>query len=177
VLPILRSNIGMNMPRLPPDAGRVHIRELDWMVPPEDWRWNDTERIASPVMIGNSNSISVDTDYLRPPFDLIVTTDTIYHPDLGDPLLRTLHHLVRFSVEKGTTPRTFLALERRDPALVDSVLRAAIDKWGFKLEAVPRRRLSKALEKAGMKWPREDWDGVEVWKMSLSSIPLRSDKQ
>jgi protein N-lysine methyltransferase METTL21D len=166
VLPILRRNIATNLSRLPSDTGRVVVCELDWTVSPERWRWDDNDVIASNVQHSESPTLQDVTNNLRPPFDLIVTADTIYHPDLAQPLLRTLHHLASAS----PSAKIFIALERRDPTLVDAVLNSARNDWSFELEQVPRRKLAKALERrAGARWGQEDWDGVEVWKLSAST--------
>lgn len=52
--------------------------------------------------------------------------------------------------------------------MIDAALDEAVNVWAFTLERVPRRKLSKALERAGfVGWKGEDWEGMEVWKLVL----------
>ncbi|KAK0459640.1 putative methyltransferase-domain-containing protein [Desarmillaria tabescens] len=136
---ILPRNISTNVPLL---SGEISIRQLDWTVQPDQWH--------DPLITSS--------------FDLIITADTVYTPHLVQPLLRTLHALASGS---SRPPPIFLCLERRDPALVDRVLLEARSHWGFKTEQIPYRKISKALDKSGLKWAKEDWEGVEIWKFTL----------
>ncbi|KAK0228457.1 putative methyltransferase-domain-containing protein [Armillaria fumosa] len=142
---ILPRNISTNVPLLSSSSGEISIRQLDWTVHPNQWH--------DPLITSS--------------FDLIITADTIYAPHLVQPLLRTLHALASGS---SRPPPIFLCLERRDPALVDRVLTEACSHWGFKTEQIPYRKISKALNKSGLKWAKEDWEGVEIWKLSLNNI-------
>ncbi|KAK0450777.1 putative methyltransferase-domain-containing protein [Armillaria borealis] len=141
---ILPRNISTNVPLLSSSSGEISIRQLDWTVQPNQWH--------DPLITSS--------------FDLIITADTIYAPHLVQPLLRTLHALASGS----SRPPIFLYLERRDPALVDCVLTEAGSHWGFKTEKIPYRKISKALYKSGLKWAKEDWEGVEIWKLSLNNV-------
>lgn len=147
---VLNENIANNS-----HLGLIETRELDWTVHPEKWAWDDPLSITSPVQ--NSSE-----DLLRPPFDLIVSADTVYDRSLVTPLLRTVHAL-----SEGRRPWVLLCIERRDPALVDCLLQEARETWGFSTERVLTPKLAKCLEKGGVKWDRADWEGVEVWKMRL----------
>ena len=145
------------------DRGIIQIRELDWLVPPESWDW------TSSIAVASSHSYTPTADdptILKPPFDLIISSDTIYAAELVQPLLRALHAAVTIS----GSPHVYLCLERRDPALVDRALSEAKDVWGFTVTRVSHRRVSKAMEKGGLKWKKEDWDGVEIWRLKLKNV-------
>jgi hypothetical protein len=180
-------NTRQNLSALHSASSRLHppvveARELDWTVPPSSWDWSRG---------GNGSSISSDwkDPYTRaqrekaaaegttpkkeaapilPPFDLIVTTDTIYHPSLLPALLSTLKHLSLLSLSTtcsppSATPPILLALERRDPSLIDSALVEA-RSWGFECKRIGGQRIGKSVERH-LGWTREDWEGVEVWKL------------
>lgn len=105
---------------------------------------------------------------LDPPFDMIISADTMYEPSLVEPLLRTLHHLSQLSINSAKrAPPVYLCVERRDPALIDQALASARDTWKFTVERIPQRKITKAMEKGGLVWEPEDWDGVEIWKLNL----------
>lgn len=166
---VLSPNIQDNLHRLPPASGSIQVRELDWTVAPDHWTWDHASVVASPSA-SLPPSDSSTQDLLRPPFDLICTADTVYDPSLVQPLLRTLHALCTLSIAtapKARAPPVYLCLERRDPALVDRCLSDARHTWGFDVHQIPRRKLAKAMHKAGMDWPKEDWEGIEIWKFTL----------
>lgn len=85
--------------------GAVQVKELDWTVLPSDWIWNNSTYVAvhspeipdplAPSCNENLRGIEerISDETLKPPFDLVVTSDTIYSPALITPLLRTIHHL------------------------------------------------------------------------------------
>ena len=145
-------------------AGTIHVRELDWTVEPKHWFWADAKSVSSP-------SLSKDPptgDPPGPPFDLIVTSDTVYIPQLAQPLLRTIHALASISSAEGKPPLILLCFERRDPLLIDRTLNDARQVWGFEPERVPHKKLTQAMDKAGLRWNKEDWDGVELWRLKLA---------
>ena len=187
---VLRPNVRSNAQVLL--SGSVQVRELDWTVPPEAWRWDDQLIVASH---STSNAVSSEDPQVNnvqnipddagdfgeanrkqspPQFDLIVTADTLYSAALITPLLRTLHNLCAVSVREVETghqskpPLIYLALENRDPELVSSFFVAAREDWNFSTTQVPNRRIQKALERSRLKWERKDWEGVEVWKLMYS---------
>jgi hypothetical protein len=159
---------------LPPNAGSIAVRELDWTVAPEHWQWDSANAIASashptkPLFLPASSG---NGEILQPPFDLIVTSDTIYSPELTQPLLRTLHALCDASKRARTpparSPPIYLCIERRDPKLIDAALSEAENVWGFTVTRIPHKKLSKAMEKGGVKWDKGDWEGIEIWKLRL----------
>lgn len=167
---VLSRNIAQNVAVLPPHAGSIVVRELDWTVPPERWQWDGANAIAShaasPLF---SSALGGSEELLRPPFDLIVTSDTIYSPELAQPLLRTLHALCHAShAPPARSPAVYLCIERRDSELIDAVLSEAENIWGFTVVRIPHKKLTKAMEKGGVKWDRGDWEGIELWKMRLN---------
>ncbi|EDR14800.1 uncharacterized protein LACBIDRAFT_305911 [Laccaria bicolor S238N-H82] len=148
---VLSNNIQTNLAQLPERSGRVEIHELDWLVSPAEWKWDITS---------GSN----------PPYDLIYSADTVYKSELVEPLLRTIHALStlsRFSSSPPRSPLVLLCVERRDPPLLDRLLDDARNIWNFSVERIPRKRLSKALNKHGAQWDNADWEGIELWKLRL----------
>ncbi|KAJ3483343.1 hypothetical protein NLI96_g6378 [Meripilus lineatus] len=122
--------------------------------------------------------------HLAPPFDLIISADTLYLSSLVDPFLRTLHALsvqslqVSSSHTNSTTstnptspstspPPIYLCIERRDPRLMDQTFLTAQEKYNFTVERIPHRKLSKIMGKGGLMWDKSEWEGVEVWKLVL----------
>jgi hypothetical protein len=152
----------------------VIVKELDWTVSPEQWKWHHPTTVTSvdkgpDIDQGISFDSTEDStvQHQKPPFDLIVTTDTLYHTALVTPLLRSLKHLVTSSTVGRSAPRCLVALERRDPPLITAALNEARDSWDFKCERVPQRKIVRAMERAEMRWKKEDWEGVEIWELSL----------
>jgi hypothetical protein len=171
VLELLRHNVEQNVAALPWSTGRIDIRELDWTVLPESWTWNNPSTIATHGTVAE-NSASA---HVHPHFDLVITADTLYQPTLTQPLLRSLHHLITMtsssfpptSDSSSSRTRCYVALERRDPALIDAALNSAQQEFGFTCDRVPPRKLAKAMKEAALNWEKDDWDGVEIWELSL----------
>ncbi|KAJ3796726.1 hypothetical protein GGU11DRAFT_120917 [Lentinula aff. detonsa] len=174
---VLARNLESNFPVIAEPGRAILVRELDWHVPPGNWNWNDTRAIASSNMQSSSG-----TNYLSTPFDLIITSDTVYEESLVEPLLRTLHalslqSLAAFDSEPRSSrppspPLILLCLERRDPVFIDSVLASARDKWCFSTEQVPKRKLAKVMQRhvgGRREWENNqaEWDGVEIWRLLL----------
>ncbi|ESK96841.1 hypothetical protein Moror_6419 [Moniliophthora roreri MCA 2997] len=135
----------------------ILIRELDWTVDPVNWLWDHPHVIASSSSSGSSSTPP-------PHFDLILTADTVYEPSLVSPLLRTIHSL---SSSSHPSPPVLLCLERRDPLLIDRALAEARDRWSFVVDRIPNKKLLKAMNKTGLKWDKSDWEGVEIYKLTL----------
>ena len=140
------------------------------MVEPDHWSWADEKSVSSPSLPKDPPT----ENPIGPPFDLIVTSDTLYIPRLAQPLLRTIHALASLSSVAGKSPLILLCFERRDPLLIDRTLSDARQLWGFKPERVPHKKLAQAMIKASLRWDKEDWDGVELWKFKLAK-PLRGE--
>ncbi|TBU50909.1 hypothetical protein BD309DRAFT_995977 [Dichomitus squalens] len=169
---VLTPNISRNRAHLPPGSGAIEARVLDWTVPPDQWLWDDPKTIASQQLEKPSNAGQHNPILLQPPFDLIISSDTLYVAELVTPLMRSLHTLSRLSVStsaEARAPPVFLCVERRDSGLTDRALSEATETWGFKAERVSHKRLAKAMEKGGARWQRGDWDGVEIWKLVLKT--------
>ena len=163
---VLQKNIKNNLAALPIRSGTVHIRELDWTVQPEQWRWDHELYIAS----HSAPSDPAAQSDCCPPFDLIYSADTVYSAELLEPILRTLHTLSTLSAAASPShrfPPVLLCIERRDPLLTDRLLNDAENIWHFHIERVPHKRLSKTMDQSGVHWHRADWEGVEVWKLKL----------
>ncbi|POW00883.1 hypothetical protein PSTT_12821 [Puccinia striiformis] len=61
-------------------------------------------------------------------------------------------------------PLIYIALERRDPNLVDNFFRIAVE-MGFRATQVEHNRLRKWVDSMG--WIDGDWEAVEVWKLCM----------
>jgi hypothetical protein len=119
-------------------VGGITVRELDWLSP------------------------DCGAAQIQP--DLIVTSDTIYHPALVPALFGTIARLSAASVSAGKKPpAVYLCLERRDSRMVDSALFQAAS-FGIQLKRIGHGRVAKSVERAGWGWKEEDWEGVEVYK-------------
>ncbi|CEH11778.1 S-ADENOSYLMETHIONINE-DEPENDENT METHYLTRANSFERASE DOMAIN-CONTAINING PROTEIN [Ceraceosorus bombacis] len=127
-----------------------------------------------------------------PPWSLILSTDTLYHPPLIAPFWSTVKALVLASraaahhnvdshdpsaprpgaaaadkQSKGCDPVVLIALERRDSSLIDEALQVG-RHHGFDLKQVSQRTLRKAVDAhLGAHWERGAWEGVEVWSCVL----------
>lgn len=153
-------------------------KELDWTVPIAQWRWDQPSYIARQSQNSSVEEITTTKtdceppgDNLTAPYDLIVTADTLYTADLITPLLRSLHHLSQLSTLPGAkySCPVYLAIERRDPALMDRAFDECSGIWSFKVERIRVAKIKKVLERAGVSWVNEKsmWEGVEIWKMRL----------
>lgn len=168
---VLAPNVSRNRAYLPPAAGAVDVRTFDWTVPPDRWVWDDPHKIATQT-VENVALLEPQPPTLAPPFDLVITSDTLYSSELVTPLLRTLHGLCKSSIQsslEAKSPQVYLCLERRDPALVERALSEARDSWGFKVERVPHKKVAKAMERGGARWEKGQWDDVEIWKLNLQT--------
>ncbi|KAG8692264.1 hypothetical protein FRC09_011343 [Ceratobasidium sp. 395] len=147
VLSLLEQNVWRNNSDLP---GSVTVRKLDWCVPPDEWNLED-----------------VTTE----PFDLVLTADTLYSPTLTPHLLRTLRHLACPPGNRSPI-LTYIAFERRDPALIDAALAELPDP-----ARIPHRKLAKAMHAVGWgDWAADDWAGVEVWKVRWKDASLKEGR-
>ncbi|KAI6045383.1 hypothetical protein EDC04DRAFT_2921621 [Pisolithus marmoratus] len=160
---VLRHNIETNLPYLPSSrAGTIQVRTLDWRVSSDMWNWGDPSSITSPTPSKGVPKANDLEDTLCPPFDLIVSSDTLYDASLVDPFFTTLQALCIQGRDSTSSkpPLVLIALERRDPALISTALARA----PISLVQVPAKKLKKALDRSGIRWDGVDWDGVEIWR-------------
>ncbi|KAF9453217.1 hypothetical protein P691DRAFT_793026 [Macrolepiota fuliginosa MF-IS2] len=175
---VLSNNIRINQHVLPQGSGQIELRELDWLVSPEDWHWDHPDIIASSTL----SPLPVDRSVtlLSPPYDILCTADTLYDSALVTPLLRSLHAISTLSAAASPNnrpPFILLCIERRDPALVDRFLHEATAVWHLSLHRVPHKKLARAVQKHYPQWTSDDWEGVELWKLRLITSPRSVDKK
>jgi hypothetical protein len=172
---VLRTNIERNATRFA--LGSITATDLDWCTFPSNL--SD----STPLEDLPSNFLSK----WQQPWDSIVTTDTIYHADLIEPLISTLRTLSILAAsakridfqnknpnetsEAPSYPPIYVALENRDPKLVNRALDAA-KAHGFILKRISQSRVDKCLLKSGWSWDRDakqDYDDIQLWKWRLAS--------
>lgn len=166
---VLAANIAKNQVNLPADSGTVgtiQVRTLDWTVPPVHWTWEDSAVVASSSAIPTMLHSETSSATFAPPFDLVITADTVYSSDLVLPLLRTLDHLCTISLtrddaHKIRSPSIYVCIERRDPTLLDHFLEEA--QHVFDVARIQPRKVAQAMQRSGLLWPKEDWEGMEIW--------------
>lgn len=151
---VLRPNLTRNMTSIP-NCPKITARELDWFNFGDGRAW-----LAEGSL---SDDVEKDGSYGSDGFDMIFTTDTIYHPSLLLPLLSTLSSL---SLLSPTSPPILLAIENRDPKLISQAITLA-QEMGFSTKKISQGRVEKAVGKSGWGWGVElkgDWEGVEIWR-------------
>lgn len=143
-------------------ADQIHVAELDWMAAPGRWLWHPQFGFPSTKEHTNTpdTNIAAETH-----FDLILTADTIYEPSLIRPLFSTIAHLC--TRQADSRPTVLLALERRDPAHITEALSIAQEEYSLNFKQIPVKRVRKIFDTLGdgATWSRDDWDGVEIWKL------------
>lgn len=156
-------------------SGNVTVAHLDWFDFAANNEQDQDMSLAAAKQWWTSVTGGGETKPQWP--DILVTTDTFYDPKLVIPLLHTLRAFSLAMVSDSsktdttTTPMVLIALERRDPTLIDGCLEQA-RQMGFKLVRIADGRVRKALIKSGWTWASQDpkqgdWDGVEVYKGRL----------
>ena len=126
----------------------ARTKALEWMTN------NDPSPVSDPPSATTSPNVV--------PYDMIITTDTLYSPLLTLPLLSTLRSFSLLS--PSSCPPIYVALETRDPTLIAHSLDLA-KEMGFSLKKIAGGRVDKALGKSGWGWTdREEWEGIEIWK-------------
>lgn len=174
---VLRPNIARNSARMA--IAHVVAADLDWCTFPSFPPATDKSLCANQDFIPEGCG-----DWLQP-WDTIVTTDTIYHADLIQPLLKTLRTLSILAASAKQVdadssssvnaslpsyPSIYVALENRDPSLVNSALELA-RVYGFTVKRISQSRVDKCLTKSGWSWDRnakQDYDGIQLWKWRLA---------
>ena len=146
--------------------GKVITAKLDWfdyIGTVEEGRTKALEWILTHDPSLPPNSLSSTSESTIIPYDMIITTDTLYSPLLTLPLLSTLRSFSLLSLSSSPPP-IYVALETRDPALIAHSL-ALAKEMGFSLKKIALGRVDKALGKSGWGWEdREEWEGIEIWK-------------
>lgn len=146
-------------------AGSLCVCKLDW-TQPIDQRITHSTLQSGLVKEGVVNlnrlegSSQSDDHTTNTHLDLIVTTDTVYAPELIDPLLKTLDEL---SSGSSRPPLIYLALERRDPGVIESFLKKSQEFMNFKTNRIDHQVLVKLTTQMG--WELDDWEGVEIYKL------------
>ncbi|KAF8474067.1 hypothetical protein BDZ91DRAFT_347432 [Kalaharituber pfeilii] len=177
--------------------GKIDVKVLDWTKSSSDWRWDIPGWITPPGDHNTETNSVSDCLHIQPPFDLLITSDTLYEQTLTSPLLHTLRDLSilsksnagHTSKSKSPFPLILLSLERRDSDLIDRGLEKA-KQLGFECVMVKKGKIIKLMKKAGMLQKRRsieeeeeqeqdeiaedksggdlmDWDGVEIWRLQL----------
>lgn len=139
---VLKDNAAMHADEMP---GSIDIRELNWL---------------------DQAGHNCDESY-----QLVITADTLYAPDLVAGLWDTIRSLL---LPVSSSPLTgdskvglaLLALERRDPAFIDASLASAREQFGLHLDQVEEAVLADVVLKS-LGWQLETWDGVEIWRVTL----------
>ncbi|KAG8853389.1 hypothetical protein FRB96_008179 [Tulasnella sp. 330] len=143
------------------------------MSPRNDTNPDEALSTSAPGGSQTTPTVPLDGTTLGPPFDLIITSDTIFSVDLSPPLIRTIHHLCQASgfvvadEDKPRYPIVYLALENRDPITTNRALDEARDVYGFTLTKVLHSKVGGAMKRGGVDWTPEEWEGVEIWRLTL----------
>ncbi|KAM0753846.1 hypothetical protein T439DRAFT_377976 [Meredithblackwellia eburnea MCA 4105] len=176
---LLSKNLDENR-SLAVDAPKLEARALDWFEDPETWTWSSNSD-GGAITLASAEAVSSQADsdninpLLAPPFDFIVTSDSVYDPTLTPPLLKVLHALStppNVTSASKPPPPIFLALEARDPLLIAGFLESARTDFNFKCTQVNEGKIEKIA--TGWGWSKSDWEGVQVWKLVLDhrkSVP------
>lgn len=134
-------------------SGKVEIVELNWQ------ETNEGALLFLPCSSSAANSEAHPS--------LIVSADTLYAPHLVLPFWKTFASLLRSSSSPSRVPLGLLALERRDPAFIDSALSVARSEFGLALTQVEEGMVEQAV-RGSLGWEKALWDGVEIWEVRLS---------
>ncbi|OZJ06771.1 hypothetical protein BZG36_00385 [Bifiguratus adelaidae] len=92
---------------------QVKVQALDW------------------IEFAKSGDAQERSDYALGPFDYVLATDCVYSLDLLEPLLTTMQRVI------SSTTTTFVAMERRDPYVINTFINAT-KQAGFDVRAVKR---------------------------------------
>lgn len=163
---VLQPNIDSNARHLNQHngSGSISAKSLDWEKAP-----------LNPTTLDDHMYGDYD-DFELCEVDWIVTADTIYHPSLLPHLFRSIIHISNMVEKKsGKSPSIWLALERRDPRLVDSALEMA-KEMDIDLKRIGHGRVVKAVEKVNWGWKEADWEGVEIYKGKYKGTPFVRDQ-
>lgn len=174
---VLRPNIERNASRM--NLAPITVTELDWCNLPAF-----EEEVIPRARLDVDHALLHGGGLWNQAWDVILTTDTIYHVDLVQPLLRWIRILSIISentnnngidssrTQTPTYPPVYVALENRDPNLVAHAL-ALATSYGFVTKRISQSRVDKCLAKTGWSWDRSlkpDYDGIQIWKWRYSGL-------
>ena len=174
---LCRANVEDGIRMLRPGSGRVEVMQLDWKTAADSLSsyWPTVLHATSSNAHDDNTTADASqstgdfqmrsTNELGPPFDAIYTTDTLYSLDLIQPLLRTMANISSVS---GNPPIT-IALERRDPPVINSAFEQA-EAMGFNFRQVDPTIVREVVETV-WGWAYEDWEGVEIWQGTFGRLP------
>ena len=149
LIPNIQRGMGV-LSRVPGECGTVDVVKLDWE---EANQRNEGEEREMNKWLDQIGMV-----------DVIITSDTIYHPSLVYPLFKTIQSISMYNVDhQGRPPPVILALERRDGMMVDTAIQIA-ENLNVDVKRVGHGRVVKSVEKSGWNWDESDWQGVEIWK-------------
>ncbi|TIA99932.1 hypothetical protein E3P96_02770 [Wallemia ichthyophaga] len=154
------------------DYSNTQVGVLDWSTEPEAIDWKAIRcfiRISDMQWLTERRQIDRGEHVLRPPFDLIVTTDTLYERTLTPQLLKH----ISYHLNQSGHSKALIGLERRDSALIDEAL-SMITGMGLKLQQIPQQSLSKAVRDEYGWQDDEIWSGCELYKLSKSNRKTKS---
>ncbi|BEJ16991.1 hypothetical protein CspHIS471_0603920 [Cutaneotrichosporon sp. HIS471] len=161
--PVVSRVLAPNAAAAPRGCGTIEAREIDWF---DAVRAASEESGPSGSKEGGSTSgdpkASASLALLDAQYDLVVTTDTIYAPEMTPALWAALERAAAPRPGRRT-PTVYIGLERRDPRVVDAAMEMGRQR-GCTMRRVAHGRVVKALERAGWHWGPDDWEGIEVWK-------------
>lgn len=114
---------------------------------------------GSTVTVAELDWFDLENPLLKQEWDVIVTADTVYALHMLTPLWAAIEAAAR----NGKGAMVFVAMERRDPAVVDAAIEMGRER-GCPLRKIATGRVGKAVERAGWDWEQDDWADVEIWK-------------
>lgn len=163
--PVLSRVLAPNAAAAPQGCGAIEAREIDWfdaVRAAEAAKGGEANTAGEPRAGEGSRDASPSLALLDAQYDLVVTTDTIYAPEMTPALWAALERAAARRPGRRT-PTVYIGLERRDPRVVDAALEMGRQR-GCAMRRVAHERLVRALERVGWHWAPEDWEGIEVWK-------------
>lgn len=164
---VLRPNVDANQYELSKNqcSGSIKVAELDWLT------FNDDQMES--LYQENDGQDSQE-------FDLILTADTIYHPNLVSPLFKVIFMILTKQVRNQQKTDVLLGLERRDDKQINSAF-AVGQGLGLEFKRITDRKVRKSVDsyvdsfdfekgkKESKGWKREDWEGVELYEIKLAT--------
>lgn len=100
---------------------------------------------------------------MEPPFDLILSSDTIYSNKLNDKLFKQIHFLMNSS---NNSIKTLIAIEIRDKECLAHFL-GLFNKSNLKYKRISNELIFKSV-KLAYDWDLDNfnnWEGIEIYKI------------